>query len=124
MKKVSCRPSTFVPKVSNYSRGIFFSKKYEVFTLCCPYIVRRFSSVRKKFRVNHLLSCRKFPIIVEGYFFQKVRSFYSLLSIYSQEIFFCKKKVSRKPLSLVPKVSNISRRSFKIFSKTPHQKVW
>ena len=68
MKKVSCRPFTFVPEVSNYSRGIFFSKKYEVLTLCCPYIVRRFSSVRKKFRTDRQLSCLKFPIIVDGKF--------------------------------------------------------
>ena len=78
MKKVSRKPFTFVPEVSNYSRGIFF---------------------------------------------RKVRSFYSLLSIYSEEIFFCKKKVSRKPLTFVPEVSNSSRGiiNYREFLKTPPQ---
>lgn len=65
MKKVSCKPLSFVPEVSNYSRGIFL--------------------------------------------FRKVRSFYSLLSIYSEGIFVLTKKVSRKPLSFVPEVSINSR---------------
>ena len=82
MKKVSCRPSIFVPEVSNYSRGIFL--------------------------------------------FGKIRSFYSLMSIYSEGIFFCKKKVLCKPLSFVPEVSNSSRgkTNFSEFLKTPRQRVW
>lgn len=82
MKKVSCRPFTFVPEVSNSSRGIFL--------------------------------------------FGKIRSSYSLLSIYSEEIFFCKKKVSRKPLSFVPEVSNSSREiiNYCEFLKIPRQRVW
>lgn len=81
MKKVSCKPFTFVPKVSNYSRGIFL--------------------------------------------FGKIRSSYSLLSIYSEEIFFCKKKVSRKPLTFVPEVSNSSREiiNYCEFLKIPRQRV-
>ena len=79
MKKVSCKPLSFVPEVSNYSRGIFL--------------------------------------------FRKVRSFYSLLSIYSERIFFCKKKLSRKPLSFLPEVSNSSRgkTNYREFLKTPHK---
>ena len=82
MKKVLCKPLSFVPEVSNYSRGIFL--------------------------------------------FRKVRSFYSLLSIYSERIFFCKKKVSRKPLSFVPEVSINSRGeiNYSDFLKTPRQRVW
>ena len=82
MKKVSYRPFTFVPEVSNYSRGIFL--------------------------------------------FRKVRSFYSLLSIYSERIFFCKKKVSCKSLSFVPEVSNSSRWeiNYSEFLKAPRQMVW
>lgn len=81
MKKVSCRPSIFVPEVSNYSRGIFL--------------------------------------------FRKVRSFYSLLSIYSEGIFVLTKKVSRKPLSFVPEVSINSRGeiNYSEFLKTPRQRV-
>mgnify|MGYP006961119023 FL=1 len=34
----------------------------------------------------------KCPFIIEGHFsFYKIRSFYSLMSIYSEGIFFCKK---------------------------------
>ena len=82
MKKVLCKPLSFVPEVSNYSRGIFL--------------------------------------------FRKVRSFYSLLSIYSERIFFCKKKVSCKSLSFVPEVSNSSRWeiNYSEFLKAPRQMVW
>ena len=81
MKKVSCKPLSFVPEVSNYSRGIFF---------------------------------------------RKVRSFYSLLSIYSERIFFCKKKLSRKSLSFLPEVSKSSRGeiNYREFLKTSRQIVW
>lgn len=80
MKKVSCKPLSFVPEVSDYSRGVFF---------------------------------------------RKVRSFYSLLSIYSERIFFCKKKLSRKPLSFLPEVSNSSRgkTNYREFLKTPHKEL-
>lgn len=80
MKKVSCKPLSFVPEVSDYSRGVFF---------------------------------------------RKVRSFYSLLSIYSERIFFCKKKVLCKPLSFVPEVSNSSRgkTNFSEFLKTPRKQA-
>ena len=82
MKKVSCKPFTFVPEVSNYSRGIFL--------------------------------------------FGKIRSSYSLLPIYSEDIFFSKKKVSRKPLSFVPEMSSNSegKINYRKFLKTPRQKVW
>lgn len=82
MKKVSCKPLSFVPEVSNYSRGIFL--------------------------------------------FRKVRSFYSLLSIYSEGIFVLTKKVSRKTLSFVPEVSINSRGeiNYREFFKTPRQRVW
>ena len=76
--------------------------------------------LNEKVCADRQFSCRKFPIIVEGYFFRKVRSSYSLLSIYSEEIFFCKKKVLCKPLSFVMEVSNNSRgQNYRKFLKTP-----
>ena len=82
MKKVSCRPLTFVSEVSNYSRGVFI--------------------------------------------FGKIRSSYSLLSIYSEGIFVLTKKVSRKPLSFVPEMSNNSegKINYHEFLQTPRQRVW
>ena len=78
MKKVSCKPFTFVPEVSNYSRGIFF---------------------------------------------RKVRSSYSLLSVFSDGALCFNEKVSRKPLTFVPEVSNYSREiiNYREFLKTPPQ---
>ena len=82
MKKVSHKPFTFVPEVSNYSRGIFLSGK--------------------------------------------TRGSYSLLPIYSEDVFFSKKKVSRKPLSFVPEMSSNSegKINYRKFLKTPRQRVW
>ena len=81
MKKVSCKPFTFVPEVSNYSRGIFF---------------------------------------------RKVRSSYSLLSVFSEGLFVLMKKFPVNHLSFVPEVSNSSRGiiNYREFLKTPRQKVW
>lgn len=44
----------------------------------------------------------------------------------SEEIFLCKKKVSRKPFTFVPEVSNSSRGiiNYCEFLKIPRQRVW
>ena len=71
----------------------------------------------------------KFTVKVSNYsrggFFRKVRSFYSLLSIYSERILFCKKKLSRKPLSFLLEVSKSSRGeiNYREFLKTSRQRV-
>lgn len=82
MKKVSCRPFTFVPEVSNSSRGIFL--------------------------------------------FGKIRSSYSLLSVFSEGLFVLMKKFPVNHLSFVPEVSNSSRGiiNYREFLKAPRQKVW
>lgn len=95
MKKVSRKPFTFVPEVSNYSRGIFFRKVRSSYSLLSVFSEGLFV-LMKKFPVNHLSfvpemsnnsegkinyreflktprqrAC-KFPIIVGG-FFEKVQ---------------------------------------------------
>lgn len=52
MKKVSCKPFTFVPEVSNYSRGIFFRKVRSAYSLLSVFSEGLFV-LMKKFPVNH-----------------------------------------------------------------------
>ena len=51
-EKVSCKPFTFVPEVSNYSRGIFFRKVRSSYSLLSVFSEGLFV-LMKKFPVNH-----------------------------------------------------------------------
>ena len=150
MKKVSCRLSIFVPEISNYSRGVFFRKVRSFYSLLSIYSERIFFCKKKvsrkplsfvpevsnssRWEINYsefLKAPRQMVWEVSNYsrgifIFGKIRSSYSLLSIYSEGIFVLTKKVSRKPLSFVPEVSINSRGeiNYSEFLKTPPAKEY